>query len=492
MLLVFVLVGVGSTVHYGAFKWHALILMLVALGVCFRLHLRQRLTSASAEAVLLGLLPVFLAFIACMAVGHNQTLVYYRLPGVVRPYQRYDGYGMAIRILATVGFVLALTYIGLQWRRHSRKVAARFAVLVLIAVSCRVLILKSSPTPVIDVFVSQTTGAKGLLLQLTPESRREAWAESLTTYDGKIDRDELWTLSRWHNVYAMVFPSPYWNPEQAGPRFDGEGRLFKQAWFDHYGYPPATVYANALSWWAFRDVRGLWVLCDLIGALCIWTVVRRTRPGPDGRRFGELVTLVFLFMPRSLFIIEQSWTEPLAVASLGVFAVLLLRPASALARGVAMGVLFSGKQYVVLAAPLIWKLRRCKPAAWLAAGLVGIALILPFALWDWSALFHDVLGFFLKSPPRPDALSIYGAFSRYGHEIPWWVVAPLWLAGVAFFTWRMQRTLAGMLFSTASVWLFFFMLGKQAFMNYWYLILYALLLAVAATRRTAPNASPGT
>jgi hypothetical protein len=249
---------------------------------------------------------------------------------------------------------------------------------------------------------------------------------------------------------------------------------------------------NALGWWGFKDVRVSWVFCDLVGALCLFLLAARVNPGSGQTRFRQLITLTFLFMPRSLFVLEQSFTEPLTVASLGVFAVLLARPTHPVLCGIIMGLLFSTKQYVVLAAPLIFKLRQ-RLLMWLVAALAAVALFLPFILWNWDAMYDDLIGFFLKSKGRSDALSICGAMKRIAHaawginyEIPWMVVAPLWVGGLVFFTWKMKRSFAGMLFSTASLWLFFFIFGKQAFMNYWYLILFALLLAVAAVPRGAP------
>ena len=52
----------------------------------------------------------------------------------------------------------------------------------------------------------------------------------------------------------------------------------------------------------------------------------------------------------------------------------------------------------------------------------------------------------------------------------------------------MSRNLPGMLFATAGMWIFFFLLGKQAFMNYSYLVAFTLLLAVAASPGAAEDA----
>jgi len=509
MLLVFVLVAAATSVHWGAFKWRALFLLMCAVGMCVWVHLRPRAVSVSVEGILIALVVVFLGTIAHMNAGQNEVFERYVVPGVSHPWKQVNVYGRSIRFLSAVGMVLSLTYVAGRWEGNRRWVRLRFLLLVLIAVAFRPLMLKSTPVPRIDVYVSQTLGAKGLLLQLSPPSEREKLLAAYTrandlgltrdSYvrpDGREEKYQAWALRRSRDVYEMYFPRPDWyegrrvplldeggrlREVELGPRVDREGNPVKGAWIDHYGYPPETVYANALSWWAFKDVRSVWLLCDLLGALCIYVVGRRMSGDGRGGRFCELTMLAFLFLPRSLFVLEQSWTEPLCVATLGGLAVALTRRTHRLWRGILMGLFLSSKQYVVLAALPLLRLRRCRLAEWVVAAVAGVLLVIPFAVWNWGALFHDVLGFFLKSEIRPDALSVAGGLKRFGIELPWWAVTPLWLGGLGFFTWKMKRTLAGMLFSTASIWLFFFLLGKQAFMNYWYLIMYALLLGVAAT-----------
>jgi high-affinity Fe2+/Pb2+ permease len=74
-------------------------------------------------------------------------------------------------------------------------------------------------------------------------------------------------------------------------------------------------------------------------------------------------------------------------------------------------------------------------------------------------------------------------------ELPAWVSLGVWLAGVAWLTWKMPRTLAGWLFSMATSWLIFFLVGKQAFINYYYFISFTLLLAVAASPQEGVSVS---
>jgi len=490
ILLVLLLVVAGTTVRWGAFSWEGLALMLCATGLCFWLHMRpasaiQTLDAQgrkereerrggkrspgwaspfsplpsvgqhhclncserpawqgpSTESFLAGIVVAFIALICVLKSGRHESMLLDRLPLLGREFRRLNGYGLAIKLLSAGALLIGLSYVTRVEGLLRKLVKCRFALLVVVAVALRVLMLFSTPEPHIDVFISQTEGAKGLL-------------------EGK-------------NVYAMEFLSPY-----TGART-----------FDHYGYPPAAFYPAFLSWFCFKDVRAGWLLCDLLAAFLMFRLALRVNPGPEHKRFRELLLLAFLFLPRTLFVLEQSWTEPLVLVSLAGFALAVASGRGAGLTGCLLGLWLGSKQYVTVAIPFILKLRRCRTSTWGVAAITGVVLALPFALWDFAALKHDVFDFFLQSRGREDALSIYGALMRHGYQMPWWLVTPIWLAGLAWFTWKMQRHLAGWLFSTAGMWLFFFMLGKQAFMNYFYLIMFTLLLAVAATPQTASDAS---
>ncbi len=517
ILVVVILLLTATLENWGAFAWTGLILMAAALGLCLWMHLgRDPFRALSAEPMLLGLLIACVALCCCLLAGQYQETVKYEIPspgGGQLSKWRLTAPGMAVRILSGAALLVLLAWLAGLGARLRR---AAFVALIAIAIATRVLMLFSSPSPKIDVFVSQTMGAKGLLgryvvvTAVAPQSVAEriglragdvllscgdveisspremlAAAEAIppggqavlsVLREGKTAKatvqagapgrslgDELGITVEpvRMSVYSMIFPSPYRD----------------QPTFEHYGYPPLTVYANALSFMLFHDVRGLWVVADLLGALCIFLLARRSSPGERGRRIGALAALLWLFLPRSLFVIEQSWTEPLCVGFLG----LLVLARGSWAKGAALGLWLASKQYLLVAAPLAAKVRRFGWREWLIGGVVGLLTLLPFILWDWQGMYSDVLGFFLGSATRPDALSLVGALKRFGMELPWQVVVPMWLAGVGFFTWRMKRTAAGWLFSTASLYLFFFMFGKQSFMNYFYLILFVLLLAVAAT-----------
>jgi hypothetical protein len=444
MLLVCILSVGAPLTHWGGFTWEGLVLLLGAVALAVLLHVRPQAVRIEAEPVLLGMLIGFLTVICCLQNGESESKFPYRVPGFPADVLLLNAYGQAIKIVAACALMAAFTY--LFERRKSGLPArarwparARFGLLVAAAIAVRVLILYSSPKSIVyertDVFRIQTEAARAFF------------------EEGK-------------NGYTLKFHEPVLNLRGATK---------------DYGlpYPPTAVYPPMLFWRAFGDVRTAWVACDLTAALMIYLLARRMRPGRE--RFRELAAAAFLFLPRTLFVLENGWVEPLMAASLGAVALALAAARGPLLTGCLMGVWLTSKQYVVLAVPLLIRLRRVSVNAWLWAALAATALTLPFVLWDFRALLDKTLLFFFEVPGRADSLSVYGAMARSGVELPAWVSVGIWLVGVAWLTWKMPRSLAGWLFSMATSWLIFFLLGKQAFINYYYFISFTLLLAVAAS-----------
>ena len=536
VLLVLILLTAATLTADEGFFWVALGLLLASAALCFRLHVRGEIRGPAPTTVAAGFLIASIILMCCLPAGADQG----RMSCAPSAWNRFETSpgepcGPAIRAGACAALAMSLLYVAI-WKKRGRRGCV--IGLAAIAAAARVLILFSSPAPRIDVHVSQTEGARALLgryvvvtevaeagpaarigvqpgdivvrigpVMLTdpPDLRRAVtvMGSGAKTYlillrngitgklpvtlaaspppvsppvaAGAVCLPELGiAVERYvDNVYAMTFPSPT-DPGQT---------------FNHYAYPPLTLYCNAASWEFFKDVRVFWILGDLFGALAIWLVARRLSPTEP--RFAELIALAFLYLPRSLLVIEQSWTEPLCVATLSGLALALCYGGGTVAAGCLLGLWLSSKQYMALGIPQILRLRRIRPAGWLWAAAVGIAIALPFMVWNFAALYRSLFGHFLTSAPSLQTLSLYSALARVNLTFPAWLALLVWVPGLAFFTWRMRPTLAGALFSMAATWLLFFILGKQAAQNYFYLISFALLLAAAATPRTdeRPEAS---
>ncbi len=506
ILLVFLLYVAGTTCNWGFLSWWGLPLVLSAAALACWFHVRPRWNGPPAEALLTGI------FIACVAsnlwlqTGHDQDLLkaeqgWTWAQGLAS--EMLTTPGIAIKVLTGAALLLAASYLS----RSAGWIAGwRFPALILIAIALRILITLSTPAPDVDVFVSQTAGGKGLIAEKNvyemkfPSPYKEEIIFEVIRNNQKVSLEtEFPTSSAAQLGYELnskarvTAIAPSSAAEAAGVEpGDLISKITRETGtFTHFGYPPSVVYCNCLSWLLFGDVRGIWIVFDVLAALLMYALARRCNPGEKGARLCQLLPLTFLFLPRSLFVIEQSWTEPLVIVSMAGFALAVQSGRRPALTGGLLGLWLSSKQYVVLAIPMLLKLRRWRPATWICAVAAGLALVLPFAIWDFHAMMENVLYFFLKSDARGDALSLYGFVVALGvSPSARWIgpiVACLWIGGVAWFTWRMPRNLPGMLFAAAGMWMFFFLLGKQAFTNYCYMVAFTLLLAVAATPRAAED-----
>jgi hypothetical protein len=114
-----------------------------------------------------------------------------------------------------------------------------------------------------------------------------------------------------------------------------------------------------------------------------------------------------------------------------------------------------------------------------AALAVAAVVTLPMALADLPAFVHSALLLQFRQPFRPDALSYLVPLSHLGFGTP-----PVWIAFVAAAVAAAvalrccPRTPAGFAAAVALVLLAFFAFNKQAFCNYYHLVIATLCCAV--------------
>ena len=63
--------------------------------------------------------------------------------------------------------------------------------------------------------------------------------------------------------------------------------------------------------------------------------------------------------------------------------------------------------------------------------------------------------------------------------VPWWLAFGLMLAAIAVALWRFRRTPAGFAAAVPIAYFLFFAFGKQAFANYYFLVIGATCCAIA-------------
>lgn len=296
-----------------------------------------------------------------------------------------------------------------------------------------------------------------------------------------FQRDGVSALLAGQNPYALRYPDIYGGTSP----FYGDGLSVNGQLQFGFPYPPLSLLLAALGQTLGGDHRYAQLACVALAGL----LIAHARPG----RVGHAAAALFLFTPRSLFVIDLAWTEPFLVFGLAATVFSALRWPRA--TPYLLGAFLAMKQYLVLALPLSWLLvpeglSWSQRAQWaLRAVAVACALVLPMALWDFSEFWRSVVALQVHQPFRLDALSYPALWTRSGNPPPsahWAFLAAS--MGIALSLWRLPRTAFGFAAGVCLTFLLFFAFNKQAFCNYYYFVIGALAVAVVALPERSPAA----
>lgn len=300
--------------------------------------------------------------------------------------------------------------------------------------------------------------------------------------------DAFAALARGESPYGITFDDMY-EPNEAfyvADMRDGGKVMFG------FPYPPLSLLMAWPGHALLGDLRYSEVLAVVLAAgLLMWM-------RPDG--VGLLCAAVLLLAPRLPFHIEQGWTEPFPIVLLAAtVATALRRPALA---WLPLGLLIASKQHMALAlllAPWLMAMPRgARDSARfvLKAMAVAVAVTVPLALLDADAFYRSAILLQLREPFRLDSLSFARWFVAEGWALDKHGALAVSLAaglfGIALAWWRAPRTPAGFAASLGLTCLLLTAFGKKAFLNYYMLVVAALLIAIAAQRRhTDPGLQSG-
>ena len=161
-----------------------------------------------------------------------------------------------------------------------------------------------------------------------------------------------------------------------------------------------------------------------------------------------------------------------------------------------LGLLLAAKQYTIFIPPLAVLLVAPR-FTWRGYGMVllkafavAAVVTLPLILWDPHAFLRAAVTLQLKQPLREDALSYL--LWWYWHISKEQARAMTWLpfAGVVVMLplclWLWPRNAGGFAGAVAITYFTFFALNRQAFCNYYFLVIGATCAAIAALDFSAP------
>lgn len=391
------------------------------------------------------LLPALLA----AGIGSNLLLLATSPVGMYLPHPRPADHPLLI------GLILAAALLVIQMLRDPARAWRRWfpALLVIVAVM-GVWMIKASPRPRIDV---------------------------ITVHQVAIS-----ALRAGQNPYATAFPNIYGNADVYAPEV-----VYRNQVLFGLPYPPLSLLMAVPGKAWFGDMRYAELISLLVGAGLIGFATRSI--------VAPLAAALLLLTPRSLFVLEQGWTEPFAIAWLGATIFTARRAPRVLPWMLAL--LVSVKQHLVLAVPCSllllprpFELRAAIRLLW-PSFAVPLALALPFVIWDPMAFFRSVVWLQLVEPFRPDSLSVLRLLLDLGWPLDRdnliVVVLPLLALTISLVAaWRLApRTPGGFAVALGFALLLVTVTSKKAFCNYYFLVIAAFCAALAADSVNAASAA---
>jgi hypothetical protein len=315
-----------------------------------------------------------------------------------------------------------------------------FVLLTVVVLGMGAWVLRFMPVPPIDVFIFQN--------------------------------DSIAALLNGRNPYAITFPDPY-SPDASaayyGPGVSVDGRLM-------FGYPYTPLpLLLTVPGYLLGDVRYVeW-------ASMLATAILIALAGRD--RLHRGIAAMLLVTPQMPHVLSQSWVEPISLMLLAWVYYCSRRWAKALPYVVAM--LLVSKQYMAVVLPL----------AWLASGqpwtrerlqrfavpfvVTAAVLTLPLMLWDWGAFTQSAVLLQIRQPYRHDSLSFL-AWAMPQNPNAWlWLPFAMAVGALGLVFWRTRSDRVSFSLAFSLVLLLFFAFNKQAFANYYYLVIGGLCIAAS-------------
>lgn len=241
---------------------------------------------------------------------------------------------------------------------------------------------------------------------------------------------------------------------------------------DAFTYLPWTAVLLAPGKWLAGDVRWALMVWTLVAAVGIWALAAGSRRDPSPRWRAAAVTALILFAPGTLTQVDQAWTEPLLLAGVVWWAVLVDRGRAWWAV-VPLALACASKQHLALLLPVLLVWRPFGLWRTLATGALTGVLIAPWFVAGPQDFLHDTVTLLVSFHAILFANTLYLlALNVFGVTLPFWLtglVVLATLAAVIVVVHRRQPSLAEVLRWLALLLLVANLVNKQAFYNQFWL-----------------------
>jgi len=296
---------------------------------------------------------------------------------------------------------------------------SKFWLLILIALFLRLMMIWSSPSPLIDVFGIQKIAPRAII--------------------------------EGNNPYSLIYYFSWQNEP-----------------LDVYSYGPFNIFLNFPAVLLLNDPRYIQLISELGVAFLIYFMLKKSH---YGSKFSETLPLIFVFNPRALFILEQAWVDPVLVFLVFLFAFFLFVLKKEVIAFFVLGLAIATKQYAVFFLPFLLVGGFLKLRNFLLSLSTTLVISLPFLIWNAKDFLRDIVLFNLTiQKSRYDSLSLNTSFHNLsGIDIPKFLVIII-EAAILIYLIKFQKKLSGsfVIFNTGVFALCTFLFYRLAFIHYYY------------------------
>lgn len=281
--------------------------------------------------------------------------------------------------------------------------------------------------------------------------------------------------------YDITIANPY-NAEES-EKFYGEGAVVDGRVQFGYPYLPVPLLLDIPAH-VLGDARWMHLLSLLGAGAVAWRI--------STDRIGRAASVFLVINPLTTTVLIAYWIEPVLVLLLALTVWAMLRGSRW--TGLVLGLFFASKQYAFAYVPSLWSVARSRGwrTVWIAAA-VGVVTVGAFALWSPRAFVHSAIEFQFIQPFRDDSMSLLPGLTDAFGTIPEWLLTLSPILGLLVSLLVAVRTKPGptaFLLGIGLSLMVMVLLSKQAFMNYYFLMGAAMLLAVVVWPRDDPIPEP--
>ncbi len=284
------------------------------------------------------------------------------------------------------------------------------------------------------------------------------------------------------NPFGMTFANPF-SPETSAMYWDPSLTKDGVLLFG-FPYPPASLVTVVPFHVAFDNFRLAQAVAYLATAVAIVGIL----PSLRGRR----IATAFLLVSPLLYVVGFGWTEPLVMVAVAGVAYAFTRRSTT--TPFLVGVAISLKQYAILLLPpsllLVerpWTRDKVWRAMWPPLAVTGATMI-PFLLWGPGDFMNAVIRVQMVQPFRSDSLALPAVVAATIGTPPPLVIVAFQAAAVVGATVVCLRRCPigahGFTLGSAVMLLALFAFSKQAFPNYYSLVIGLLFIGAAASLRS--------